>query len=178
MKILALCGSLRPESSNMGILKTIQTWLPDGVQYEIYDNIGLLPHFDPTFNHEDVPGEVVRFRRLIANADGVIICTPEYVFGLPGSLKNALDWTASSGEFNEKPVAIITASSSGENAHASLKIIMNVLTSHVPDTSTLLISYIRTKINSQSQITDAETIDKLHSVLQSFLQHISGKLPN
>lgn len=47
MKILAICGSLRPESSNMSILKAIAAWLPATVHYHIYDHIGKLPHFDP-----------------------------------------------------------------------------------------------------------------------------------
>jgi chromate reductase len=172
MNILAICGSLRPESSNMSILKSIPQWLPINVKYHVYDNIGKLPHFDPTLNHNNTPTEVNHFRKLIAKANGIIICSPEYAFGIPGSLKNALDWTVSSGEFTDQPVAVITASSSGEKAHEALLTVMNVITGRVPLSSTLLISYIRTKV-ADGIITDEETIVKLQAVVESLLQHMA-----
>lgn len=172
MNILAICGSLRPESSNMAVLKALSSWLPLHAQYHIYDHIGKLPHFDPTFNHDNTPAEVDRFRGLIAKADGVIICSPEYAFGIPGSLKNALDWTVSSGEFTDKPVAVITASSSGEKAHEALLTVMNVITGDVPESSTLLIPYIRTKV-ADGIIADEETVLKLQAVIQSLLHHMA-----
>lgn len=173
MQILAICGSLRPESSNMSILNAVASWLPAGAGYHIYDNIGLLPHFDPTYNHENTPAEVARFRSLIAGADGVIICSPEYAFGIPGSMKNAPDWTVASGEFTDKPVAVITASSSGDKAHAALLLVMNVITGGVTDASTLLIPYVRTKVNNEGVITDTETSAQLQAVVQSLLQQIA-----
>jgi chromate reductase len=172
MNILAICGSLRPESSNMAILKALSSWLPANTQYQIYDNIGKLPHFDPTLNHDNTPEEVNRLRQLIAKADGVVICSPEYAFGIPGSLKNALDWTVSSGEFTDKPVAIITASSSGEKAHEALLTVMNVITGRVPGSSTLLIPYVRTKVTN-GIITDGETTVKLQAVIASLLHHMA-----
>jgi len=173
MNILAICGSLRLESSNMTILKTVPQWLPAQVQYHMYDHIGKLPHFDPTLNHEDTPTEVNRFRQLVADADGIIICSPEYAFGIPGSFKNALDWTVSSGEFTDKPVAVITASSSGEKAHEALLTVVNVITGHVPASSALLIPYVRTKVTN-GIITDEKTIIKLQAVLASLLHHMAA----
>jgi len=173
MTILAICGSLRPESSNMAILKALSSWLPAQVKYHIYDHIGKLPHFDPTLNHDTPPAEVNHFRQLITQSDGVIICSPEYAFGIPGSLKNALDWTVSSGEFTDKPVAVITASSSGEKAHEALLTVMNVITGQVPGSSTLLIPYIRTKI-ANGIITDEETTTKLQAVITSLLHHMAA----
>jgi chromate reductase len=172
MNILAICGSLRPESSNMSILNAIPQWLPANVDYHIYNNIGKLSHFDPTLNHDNTPAEVDRLRGLIAAANGVIICSPEYAFGIPGSLKNALDWTVSSGEFINKSVAVITASSSGEKAHEALLTVMNVITGQVPPASALLIPYIRTKVVN-GIITDEETTAKLQAVIASLLQHMA-----
>ena len=84
---------------------------------------GPCAHFSPDLDGEDAPTPVVHLRTLLGGSDGVLICTPEYAFGMPGSLKNALDWTVSSGDLNEKPVAAISASplhSGGDKAHASL----------------------------------------------------------
>src|SRR5689334_8332151 len=104
-KILAIPGSLRAYSSSHELLRIIALLIPDKISFEIYSEVGLLPHFDGSENPAD---SVLRFRKKISEATGVLICTPEYAFGVPGSLKNALDWTVSSGEFLSKPVALVT----------------------------------------------------------------------
>ena len=82
-KILALPGSLRAESSSNVVLKIISENLPDSVSFEIYDQIGSLPHFnDP----KETPQVVQDFKNKIQQADAILICTPEYAFGVPGSL--------------------------------------------------------------------------------------------
>src|SRR4029077_9755610 len=53
---------------------------------------------------------VDRFRREVAAADAILIASPEYAFGVPGALKNALDWLVGSGELSDKPVAIVAGS--------------------------------------------------------------------
>ena len=99
---------------------------------------------------------------MLATADGVIICTPEYAFGVPGSLKNALDWTVGSGSFEGKPLALITASTGGQYAHGALQLILkNALGAHLSDDTSLLISFIRTKLDSTGAITDTATKEKL-----------------
>ena len=119
-KILAISGSLRP-GSNHAILHFLGGLIPPGVEYSIHSSLADIPHFDPGLDHDDPPAAVTEFRKLLAGADGVIICTPEYAYGVPGTLKNALDWTVSSGSLSEKPMALITASTGGENAPASVR---------------------------------------------------------
>jgi NAD(P)H-dependent FMN reductase len=114
-------------------------------------------------------------RAAITAADGIIICTPEYAFGVPGSLKNALDWTVSSGSFNEKPLAVITASSSGQKAHAALLDIFTALGAKVAPAATLLISFVRTKVNDKGAVTDETTRMALADVLGALIKEISDK---
>src|SRR5690606_6281124 len=90
IKILAIPGSLRSASSSNHILRAIVKAAPAGLTIEVYDNIAMLPHFD---DPQESPKIVSEFRTKIRKADAVLICTPEYAFGIPGSLKNALDWT-------------------------------------------------------------------------------------
>ena len=123
-KILAISGSLRTGSSNHAILRFLGKMAPDGVVYTIYDGLAQLPHFDPGLDNDSPPERVTQLRTLLAEVDGIIICTPEYACGVPGSLKNALDWTVSSGSLVDKPTALITASTGGENAHAALLLIL------------------------------------------------------
>src|SRR6187399_3234776 len=136
MKILAIPGSLRENSSSNAILKSVIAMAPQGISIAIYGGVGSLPHFNDS---EVVPEAVVDFRNQVMRADAVLICTPEYAFGVPGSLKNALDWTVGSGEFVDKPVGLITASSQGEKGHAALLLILTAISSKVVSDATLLI---------------------------------------
>ncbi|WP_144548514.1 NADPH-dependent FMN reductase [Bacillus sp. X1(2014)] len=92
MKIVTIVGSLRKESYNMHLAKTLKDRYKDKMDIEIAD-IRSLPYFDQ--DEENNPPESVKeFKAAIANADGVLIITPEYNWSIPGVLKNALDWTS------------------------------------------------------------------------------------
>lgn len=92
MNIVTLVGSLRKNSFNMQVAKTMQERYKDKLNMQIAD-IGALPHFNQD-DELDPPQVVKDFKASIANADGVIIITPEYNWSVPGVLKNALDWTS------------------------------------------------------------------------------------
>lgn len=173
INILAISGSLRPDSSNTHILELLGTWMPATINYRIYQGMGQLPHFSPSAADAPSPLPVQDLYAQLNQADAVIICTPEYAFGVPGSLKNLLDWTVGTGNLVDKPVAIITASSVGEHAHASLLTTIGVLSAKVVEGGTLLIPFIRAKMNSSGQVTDKTTIQQLRTVLDSLLKAIS-----
>src|SRR4051812_37177157 len=102
MKILGISGSLREKSSNTTLLKIIQSIPDPEIEFEIYSGLGSLPFFSPERDDADASEEVKAFRSLLKRSDGIVLSTPEYAFGMPGVLKNALDWTVSSGEFDKK----------------------------------------------------------------------------
>jgi chromate reductase, NAD(P)H dehydrogenase (quinone) len=160
--ILAIPGSLRDNSSSNQILKALIELSPPSVSVEIYDGIGKLPHFNDAEKPSD---EVMRFRAKISSADAVLICTPEYAFGIPGSLKNALDWTVGSGEFVGKRVGLITASSQGEKGHAALLLVLQALSSNVVEEATLLISFVRSKLNVDGSLKDQKVAADLKNVV-------------
>ena len=95
LRLLAISGSLRASSSNTALLRAPQALAPEGVEVEVYDGLADLPFFDPGLdldpNSYRAPEPVLRLRAAIAAAQGLIFCTPEYAFGMPGVLKNALD---------------------------------------------------------------------------------------
>ena len=92
MKIVALVGSLRKDSFNMQLVKTIEKRYSHLFELEIAD-IGVLPHYNQ--DDEKTPSEEVKqFKQQIAEADAVIISTPEFNWSIPGVLQNALDWTS------------------------------------------------------------------------------------
>jgi NAD(P)H-dependent FMN reductase len=120
MKIIAICGSLRAQSSNLALLRAATKI---AAEVQIYEGLANLPHFNPDDDVEGAtpPPLVAELRAMLAEADGILISSPEYAHGIPGSLKNALDWLVSYGALVDKPVAVINASPvGGEFARESL----------------------------------------------------------
>ncbi|MGZ3757698.1 MAG: NADPH-dependent FMN reductase [Mucilaginibacter sp.] len=167
--IMAIPGSLRAGSSNHAILKYLATKVPAEIEYTIYNDLGTIPPFDPGLDNDTPPAAIKNLRQLLAEASGIIICTPEYAFGVPGQLKNMLDWLVSSGSLVDKPVCLITASSVGENAHASLLLTLGALSANVIEDSCLLIPFIRAKMDKDGNVMDEETVKSLKFTFNSFL---------
>jgi chromate reductase len=114
MRVLAISGSLRRESTNTRLLRAAAEEAPDGVEVVLWDGLKEIPPYD----HDDdvVPGPpaVEAFKEAVRDADAVLIATPEYNFSVPGALKNAVDWASrplATNVFRNKPVAVIGASS-------------------------------------------------------------------
>ncbi len=126
-KVLAISGSTRIQSSNHRILHFLSDRFGKRMEMEIYEGIDRLPHFNPDLEDGNAPAMVADFRNRINTADAVLFCTPEYVFSLPGSLKNAIEWTVSTTIFSNKPTALLVAAASGDKALESLRLIMTTL---------------------------------------------------
>ena len=93
---------------------------PVGVEIAIYRELGDIPPFNPDLDTESAPAAVVRFRAALEASDAILISSPEYAHGVPGVLKNALDWLVGSGELIDKPIAVINASPRSTHAFSSL----------------------------------------------------------
>lgn len=172
-KVLAICGSTRTESANLSIIQYLGELLSDEVELGIYNELAALPHFNPDLDKDKAPDIVESLRGKIKNADGVLICTPEYVFSLPGALKNAIEWCVSTTIFSEKPVALITASASGAKAHESLQLVMKTIGADVREEAELLIQGAKGKINDKGEIIDALTAEKLKGLALSFMKQVN-----
>jgi len=158
----------------MHILHKLGGMLPANVTYTIYNGIDALPHFNPVLDNDN-PAETFNiFRTAVQQADAVIVCSPEYAFGVPGVLKNALDWTVFAGSFNTKPAAVVTASSVGNNAHASLLLTFKALGAVIPLHCELLVPFVRTKVGEQGEITDSELLKVFEVLIQNLLQAAEG----
>jgi chromate reductase len=113
IRILGLSGSLRSGSHNTALLRAAALSLPSGVELEVYDGLRDLPHYDADLDVEPEHEAVARLRQAIADADGVLISTPEFNGSIPGVLKNALDWASRpfpDSTLKGKPVAVVGAS--------------------------------------------------------------------
>ena len=109
MHVVAISGSLKQSSANSSLVQAIADLDPDHV--EIWDGLGTLPHFTPD---DDGGAPVASLRAAIVSADLIVLATPEYAGGMPGALKNALDWLVGTGELYDKRVAIVSAAPSPE----------------------------------------------------------------
>jgi chromate reductase len=171
--IFAISGSLRLGSSNHAILRVLGKMMPPYINYSIYKGLSEIPAFDPGLENNEPPAAVTAFRKQVSEADAIIICTPEYAYGVPGALKNALDWTVSSASFSGKPTALITASTGGENAHEALIKILGAIDANLIKEATLLISFVRSKMNGEGNITDGETAGKLKVVFDALMSVVA-----
>ena len=169
-KILALSGSTRKHSTNHSLLSAIAEMMTDTLDITIFPSVAGLPHFDPDRNLEEIPAAVVDFRQQLGQADGVIICTPEYAHGVPGSLKNAIDWTVSSSDFSQKPTVLITASSDGRFCHQALLETLRVIEARDVDQLQLLIQFVKSKIDGTGRITHEQTGTDIKQLMETFLR--------
>ncbi|MBS1603303.1 MAG: NAD(P)H-dependent oxidoreductase [Bacteroidetes bacterium] len=164
--ILAISASTRKTSVNNAILRHIQT----NHDIIIYEGLTTLPYFNPDLTDpENLPVPVRNFLSLIEKADGVIICTPEYVFSLPGILKNAIEWCVSGTVFQDKPLAMIVASLSGRKAFESLDMVMTTVGARANPGTKLLISGAYSKLDKTTHTLDKHTITLLDELMNSFL---------
>jgi NAD(P)H-dependent FMN reductase len=178
MRIVAISGSLRASSTNTTLVRFIARLAPENMEISLYEGLADLPHFTPDLDGDDPPASVLALRQLLQAADAVLICTPEYAFGVPGTLKNALDWTVSSGDLWGKPVAAISASplaSGGDRAHASLLLTLTALGASVPEGAKLMVPTVGKKLNVSGDVMDPETTLKLKAVLNVLAQTIASQ---
>jgi chromate reductase, NAD(P)H dehydrogenase (quinone) len=176
--ILAICGSTKSRSTNLNLIHAIAALAHDKFSVTLFDGLARLPHFNPDLDTPEPPTEVAAFRQKLREADGILICTPEYAMGVPGSLKNAIDWTVSSCEFSHKPTALITASSVGQKGHAALLETLLIIEADIPEKTRLLIPHAQTKINAEG-IKDEKTLEEIRLLISAFstmLSTVPGKL--
>jgi chromate reductase, NAD(P)H dehydrogenase (quinone) len=139
VRVLAISGSLRRVSSNSALVEAVGRLAPVTVEVAIYRGLGDLPPFNPDIDGNGSPEAVIGFRSSLSESDAVLISSPEYAHGVPGVLKNALDWVVGSGELVAKPIALINGSARAKHAWASLAETLSVMSGRVvPEASITL----------------------------------------
>jgi chromate reductase len=178
MHIIAICGSLRARSSNLGMLRAAARLAPDGMTVSIWDGLGGLPHFNPDLDAEGAtpPPAVQAFRELLIAADGILISSPEYAHGVPGSLKNALDWVVSTGELVGIPVLLINAAPvGGDFAQASLVETLTVMNWNVLRDASRLEPFVKRKLDADGNVGDEETERAIHESLEALDRRVKSE---
>jgi chromate reductase len=166
MKILAISGSLRAASSNTALIRAVEALAPDSVDVDIYDELALVPAFNPDVEERDVPETVRQLRRRIDRADAVLISTPEYAHGVPGVLKNALDWIVGSGELIDKPISLVNASPRATLAFASLAETLTVMSGRIVAGASRVVP-VPPGSTTADLVNDPSVSDSLRSVIRA-----------
>lgn len=174
-RILAISGSTRNASSNLHLIHAIAALTTGRFELTLFEGLTGIPHFNPDNIPDKIPAAVQDFYEQLAAADAVLICTPEYAIGVPGTLKNAIDWTVSAMSFSQKPVALITASTSGAIAHQSLLGTLLIIESRITKESQLVIPAIKTKVNADAEITDDATRTAVNLMIHALSDMIADK---
>ncbi len=181
MRIFALSGSLRPGSTNSALLREAARLAPAGTAFDLYEGLGTLPLFDPGLDLDptdyQAPAPLVDLREHLRSADAVLICTPEYAFGMPGALKNALDWIVGMGVMEGKPVAAWAASpmglgplgEGGSRAHQSLLWVLTALGTRQVTEAHLVLNRIKSHMDAQGRVTDPETERMLQAAVAALV---------
>ena len=173
--ILAIIGSASSNSANHKLVENISSLTSEDFNLKIFNDLKTLPHFDPELSADNPPRQIIEFRKNIEQADGIIICTPEYVFSIPSGLKNAIEWCIATTIFSHKPIGLITASASGQKGHEELQLIMKTAMAKFTTETCLLIQGIKGKIDVQGIITDKETQKQLDEFIDALKKLINEK---
>jgi NAD(P)H-dependent FMN reductase len=168
---LAINGSLRAGSVNGEVLLALDELSGDHIELPMYEGLAQLPPFNP--DHEgNPPPSVLEWRAALQYAHGVIICSPEYAHGVPGVLKNALDWVVGTGEFMFKPVALVNASPGSTFVTPQLAETLTVMMGNVVARVTL--SMMGKKRDALSMRLDREVSAELTGVLQTMVAAVDA----
>jgi chromate reductase len=138
MKVLTISGSLRAASINSGLLRTAARLAPPGIEVSACIVVGELPLFNPDLEPH-VPPSVARLRAQVAEADALLIASPEYAHGVTGTIKNTLDWLVSCEAFVNKPVAVLNASPRAHHADAALRETLKTMSAVIVEVASVTI---------------------------------------
>lgn len=171
MKIAGISGSLREKSLNTSLLNACVQHIPDGNVF-ILAKINNIPFYNEDIDNDNKPDGVARFLEIVTDSDLVIFASPEYNHGIPGVLKNAIDW-ASRPAFDSplrlKPCGLLTASKSpvgGARAQAELKNILSSTLSQVYPSVEYLLADAHEKIDEQGELIDSTAIRRLRAYIE------------
>lgn len=173
IRLLAVCGSLRAASTNKALLEAAARLSPVGMIIDHYERLADLPPFNPDRDVDPPPPAVALWRGEISISDGLLISSPEYARGVPGSLKNALDWLVSSEVFPGKPVALFNASERGVAMQASLRLILETMSAKLVEGAMLTVPLLGTQTDASAICADLVRSTKIREALEAYARFLA-----
>jgi chromate reductase, NAD(P)H dehydrogenase (quinone) len=178
--ILAISGSLRQTSSNTTLLqaaiflskRSANELAPSHLKMQLYAGLNDLPHFNPDLETTVIPA-VLDLQTKIKWADGLLISTPEYAHGMPGSLKNALDWLVSSEDFIGMPIALFNASPRATHAQVSLVEVLTTMAGQIVPAASITVPLMGKNLDMAGILADSEIAAVIRQAIDEFAAFIN-----
>jgi chromate reductase, NAD(P)H dehydrogenase (quinone) len=176
IRVLAISGSLRGASTNRAALEALARLAPEGVKVLVYGDLAKLPPFNPDDDIEDKPKPepVATLLALVAASDALVIAAPEYAHGIPGALKNALDWLVASETFAGKPTALINTSPRAFHAQASLREILSTMAARLIPEAFVAISLTGKAVTAEDVLAEPVCARRLTESLEALIAATKG----
>lgn len=177
IEILGIAGSLRTGSFNRALLRAVKDLAPESMRVEIFD-LAAVPFYNGDVETAGDPAPVVALKEAIRRADGVLMITPEYNHGVPGVMKNAIDWASRpprQAPLNGKPVGIMGASpgmTGSARGQSQLRQAFEFTNSYCMPQPEVLVFRANEKFDAQGNLTDQSTEDFVKRYLVAFAQWV------
>jgi NAD(P)H-dependent FMN reductase len=181
MRILGFGGSLRSGSWNRALLDEAAHMMPGGAELDLghLDIAGSLPLYNQDLDSTDeAPPGVLRLKEALRGADGLLVATPEYNWGIPGFLKNAIDWVSRPASdipavFGDLPAAVIGAGglSGTRNAQAAWMAVFRYLKMRPWLGDTLFVDRIWERFDYDNHVIDEATRERLQKLISGFADY-------
>ncbi|RWM15613.1 MAG: NAD(P)H-dependent oxidoreductase [Mesorhizobium sp.] len=176
IEILAISGSLRAASTNSALVAALAANAPADCRVTVYDGLGRLPIFNPDDEGERTPREASDLIEAVTRADSVIVSCPEYAHGVPGGMKNALDWLVSRDAAVGKPAMLVHASPRSLYARAALAEIMRTMSFTLYEEAALEIALLGKKPPEvEAILAKAENRLAMREAVQAFISFIRAR---
>ena len=178
IRVAGICGSLREGSLNKGLLRAAVELAPAGMEIQIYTRLGDIPPYNDDVFQKGDPEPVADLKKFIGVADAILISTPEYNYGVPGVLKNAIDWAsrpAGKSALNRKPAAILGCSpglGGTIRAQHALRQSFVFTETHVMSQPEIKIPSAATLFDASAKLTDETTRQHVKKFLEAFVTWI------
>lgn len=175
MNVLAISGSLRRDSYNTKLLRAAEELLPLEFEFELYEGLKAVPAYDQDDDVQPGPESVEALRAAVADADAILIATPEYNSSIPGFLKNALDWVSrplATNAIRNKPVAVVGASTGAFGAvwaQAELRKSLAAMGARVVDAE-VAVGHAPTRFDENGRLEDDSLQQQLEETVQALVE--------
>jgi chromate reductase len=183
LSVASICGSLRKGSYNAALQRSLPELAPAGLNISALAGVGDLPLYNADVQAEGFPKPVTDMADAIRRADGLIFCSPEYNYSIPGVLKNAIDWLSRLKDqpFAGKPILLLSASQGalgGARMQYHLRQVMVFVDALVFNRPEVFVGLAQNKFDAELKLTDQGTRDIIKQQLaafEGFVRRLGGK---
>jgi NAD(P)H-dependent FMN reductase len=174
MNVLAISGSLRQASINSAFCRAAARLARPPLRVSVFPGLGLLPLFNPDL--EACPPDAVQeLRSAVTRADALIIASPEYAHGIPGALKNALDWLVSHEGTVHKPIALVNTSPRAHHAADALREVLQTMSTRLIPQASIGIALLGACVTEEAMLATPQVRQAIEASLTALAAFLAGQ---